>query len=52
MRPSAKVARDDEMHTEATWLTHKPLLEGSANHVRALELQRFVLFLTLKSPST
>jgi len=51
-RPSAKVAGDDEMHAEATWLTHKPLLEGSANHVRALELPWFVLFLTLNSPST
>ena len=25
-------------------MTHKPLLEGSANHVRALELPLFVLF--------
>ncbi len=49
MRPSAKVASDDETHTKAIWMTHKPLLEGSDTHVRALELPWFVLFWTLKT---
>jgi hypothetical protein len=53
VRLSAKVASDlIEAHTKATWMTYKPLLEGSDTHVRALELPWFVLFWTLKTPKT